>query len=73
MYSLIWRSVTWRPGTRRILREKEPIPVSAGRDRQTAGSLRDRALSAVTLPVGLRPPYEVTALILILIAAQFSP
>ena len=39
MYSLIWRSVTWRPGNRRILREKEPIPLSSHRDRQTASPL----------------------------------
>jgi hypothetical protein len=72
MYSLIWRSVTWRPGTGRIPREKEAIPVPTGRDRQTARPLLGVRLAAVAPPAGLRPTYGTTAAILILIAAQFS-
>ena len=72
MYSLIWRSVTWRPGNRRILREEEPIPSPNHRDRQTAHPLRDHALAAVAPQGGRSPTGGATAAILILIAAPFS-
>ncbi|WP_459529666.1 hypothetical protein, partial [Roseomonas mucosa] len=71
MYSLIWRSVTWRPGTRRIPPEKEAIPVPTGRNRQTARPLSGSRLTAVVPPAGLRPTYGTTAAILILIAGPF--
>ena len=53
MYSLIWRSVTWRPGTRRIPPEKEAIPVPTGRNRQTARPLSGSA----SPPWSPRPGY----------------
>jgi hypothetical protein len=35
IYGPIWRPVTWWMGNRWILQEKEPIPLSGHRDRQT--------------------------------------
>src|SRR6266481_2116064 len=71
MYSLIWQSVTWRPGKLRFLnRREEPASYPADRDRQKtrplAGPRRSPENTApcgaapvarFATSVGLRPPF----------------
>ena len=61
MYILIWQSVIWRPGKKRVPHgHDEPDTYPVDRDCQTARSRKGRALAGVVTPVGLAPPGVTT-------------
>src|SRR4029077_12853605 len=58
IYSLIWQSVTWRPGKLRFLiGVKNPLPIRTTAIARTHGPLRGRAVRQIRTSVGLRPPF----------------
>src|SRR6516225_8267105 len=58
MYSLIWQSVTWRPGKLRFLiGVKNPLPIRPTAIARKHGPLRGRAVRQIRTSVGLRPPF----------------
>jgi hypothetical protein len=60
MYSLIWQSVTWRPGKLRFLiGVKNPLPIRPAAIARKHGPLRGRAVHQIRTSVGLRPPFVV--------------
>src|SRR4029077_7415340 len=74
MYSLIWQSVTWRPGKLRFLiGVKNPLPIRPTAIARKHGPLRGRAVRQIRTSVGLRPPFvAIRRRFLILIDARFS-
>jgi hypothetical protein len=58
MYSLIWQSVTWRPGKLRFLiGVKNPLPIRPTAIARKHGPLRGRAVRQIRTSVGLCPPF----------------
>src|SRR5215472_13164080 len=58
IYSLIWQSVTWRPGKLRFLiGVKNPLPIRPTVIARKHGPLRGHAVRQIRTSVGLRPPF----------------
>ena len=58
MYSLIWQSVTWRPGKLRFLiGVKNPLPIRPTAIARKHGPLRGRSVRQIRTSVGLGPPF----------------
>ena len=58
MYSLIWQSVTWRPGKLRFLiGVKNPLPIRPTAIARKHGPFRGRVVRQIRTSVGLRPPF----------------
>jgi hypothetical protein len=58
IYSLIWQSVTWRPGKLQFLiGVKNPLPIRPTAIARKHGPLRGRAVRQIRTSVGLRPPF----------------
>ena len=57
MYSLIWRSVMWRPGKLRFLNGVKTRLLSSRPQSPDPAPIRARAVAGFATPVGLRPPH----------------
>src|SRR5215472_5396522 len=64
IYSLIWQSVTWRPGKVRFLIAMKNRSISSPPRSPTPASFRRRDAARFAISVGLRPPCVANAAML---------